>query len=355
MLVRYRLVTAAVLAIACGSTALAAPIGAPFGPSVDLAPVPNGDLSAGLDGWGVMGPASSLVFTPGPIISASDNVTVLSPVIALPPGAQVVPVSIGAPGANTVVDIRVRRLSGGGDVEVLTIVPARGVTRFDVPVAQFAGQSIRLVLDPTTSIGRRMIIGGLGPVRSVLPGWSLEGAQPSVVAAWGRLALRVEGGRARLTTPPMQVARPARFLGFAVRGSGVVTASAGGRGVAATAVDTGWTWAYAPVPAGRPSTALALTVDPAVGSTVAIGPVATAARPIVLQRVSVSGRTVAAVVGTGAAGLRAVIRIGMRTVASATVPRTGRVVLASRVGGRATFEVVGDATRATARRVVRLG
>jgi hypothetical protein len=317
--------------------------------------VPNGDLSAGLDGWGVVGPASSMVFAPGPIISASDNVTVLSPVIALPSGAQVVPVSIGAPGANTVVDIRVRPLNGRGDVDVLTIVPARGVTSFDVPVGQFAGQSIRLVFDPTTSIGRRMVIGGLGPVRSVLPGWLLQGAQPSVVAAWGRLALRVSGSRARVTSPPTVMARPARYLGFAVRGSGVVTASAGGRAAAARASDTRWTWAYAQVPAGRASAVLALTVDPAPGSAVAIGPVATAARPIVFQRVSVSGRTIMAMAGTGAAGLRAVIRMGTRTVASTTVAGTGRLVLGSPVAGRATLQVRGDATRATASRAVRLG
>ncbi|NBQ43984.1 MAG: hypothetical protein EBU23_16355, partial [Mycobacteriaceae bacterium] len=178
----------------------------------DVASVPNGDLSAGLDGWGVVGPASSMVLGDGPIIAASDNVTVVGPAIALPPDAQVVPVAVGAPGANTVVDVRARPLDGGAEVPLTTIVPARGVASFDIPVGQFAGRSIRLVLDPTMSIGRRMIIGGMGPVRSLLPGWGISGGQVSVITAWGRTGLRMQGGRTTAVTPAMPVPSPARYL-----------------------------------------------------------------------------------------------------------------------------------------------
>ena len=354
MLVRYIPITLAVLATAGAATALAGPTGAPLGPMSDVGTVPNGDLSAGLDGWSAIGLASSMVLADGPIISATDNVTVVGPVISLPPDAQVVPVSIGAPGANTVVAIRARPVDGSPEAELTTVVPARGVTSFDVPVEQFAGRSIRLVLDPTMSIGRRMVIGGMGPVRSLLPGWSISRGQASVATAWGRAALHVQGAPLTATTPVMPLTPPARFLGFAVRGTGRVTARAGGATVAVVGTPGAWTWAYAPVPAGRSGAALTLSAMPAGDAALDIGPVATAARGVSVRAVAVKGGAVVATVGPGAQGLRAVITVGARTVAAGTVGTTGRVTLRPSASGRARIVVKGDASRTGASRVVRL-
>jgi hypothetical protein len=320
----------------------------------DVGTVPNGDLSAGLDGWGAVGPASSMVLADGPIISATDNVTVVGPVIALPPDAQVVPVSIGAPGVNTVVAVRARPVDGGPEVALTTVVPARGVTSFDIPVEQFAGRAIRLVLDPTMSIGRRMVIGGMGPVRSLLPGWSISGGQASVARAWGRATLRVQGAPLTAITPVMPLTPPARYLGFAVRGTGRVTARAGGAAIAVVSTPRAWTWAYAPVPAGRSGAALSLTASPAGDSALDIGPVATPARGVSVRTVAAKGGAVVATVGPGAQGMRVVLTVGTRTVAAARVGTTGRVTLRPAVSGRAMLVVQGDAARTGASRVVRL-
>ena len=335
--------------------ALAGPGGAPLGPMTDVGVVPNGDLSAGLEGWGVVGPASSMVLADGPIISASDNVTVIGPVIALPADAQVVPVSIGAPGANTVVQVRARPADGGAEVDLTTIVPERRVTSFDIPVGQFAGRSIRLVLDPTMSIGRRMVVGGMGPVRSLLPGWSIGGGQASVVTAWGRSALRVQGGRTTVVTPVLPVARPARYLGVAVRGSGVVTARAGGATVRTVATEGAWTWTYAPLPAARAASALSIIADPTDGAALSLGPVATSARGTRIRTVSRSGPVVTATLDPWARGLRAVLRVSTRTVARGTVRAGGTLTLRASTAGRATLVLLGDATRTGASRVVRAG
>lgn len=354
MLVRYIPITLAVLTLAGAATALAGPTGAPLGPMSDVGTVPNGDLAAGLDGWGTVGPASSLVLADGPILSASDNVTVVGPVIALPSDAQVVPVSIGAPGANTVVAVRARPMDGGAEVVLTTVVPARGVSSFDIPVGQFAGRSIRLVLDPTMSIGRRMVIGGMGPVRSLLPGWSISGGQVSVVQAWGRTALQVQGAPTVAVTPVMPLAPPAQYLGFAVRGAGRVTARAGGATVAVVPKATAWTWAYAPVPAGGSAAALTLSATPVVGAALVVGPVATAARGVSVRAVAVKGGAIVATAGPGAQGMRAVITKGTRTVATGVVGTTGRVTLRASATGRATLVLLGDAGRTGATRPVRL-
>lgn len=340
--------------LAGASTAFAGPAGAPLGPATDVGVVPNGDLSAGLEGWGVVGPASSMVLGPGPILSAADNVTVISPVIALPVDAQVVPVSVGAPGANTVVVVRARPADGGADVELTTIVPARGVTGFDVPVGQFAGRSIRLVFDPTMSIGRRMVIGGIGPVRSLLPGWSVSGGS-SVVRAWGRTALKIDGERAALVTPVMPAPAPARYLGVALRGSGVVTARAGATTIRATATEDAWTWAYAPLPAGRTAGALSLTVEPAAGASLVLGPVATPARATRIRTIRRSGPVIAATVDPWARGLRAVLRVSNRTVARGRVGAAGGLTLHASAPGRAILVLQGDATRTGASRPVAAG
>ena len=321
----------------------------------DVGSVPNGDLSSGLDGWGVVGPASSMVLADGPIISASDNVTVIGPVIALPGDAQVVPVAIGAPGANTVVDVRARPADGGAEVELANVVPERGVTSFDIPVGQFAGHSIRLVLDPTMSIGRRMVIGGMGPVRSLLPGWSISGGQASVATAWGRTALQVQGGRTTVVTPVMPVAAPARYLGVAVRGSGVVSARAGGPTVRAVAAEGAWTWIYAPVPAGRSAAALGITAEPAAGAVLSLGPVATSARGTRIRSITRSGAVVTATLDPWARGMRAVLTVSGRTVGTGRVGAAGRLTVRASAAGRGTLVLLGDATRTGASRVVRAG
>lgn len=356
MPVRISPVITVLLLSAGAASALGGPVGAPLGPMTDVGQVPNGDLASGLLGWGVaVGPASSMVLGDGPIISASDNVTVLTPSFVVPADGQVVAVSLGAPGANTVVDVRARPDDGGPEVPLTTVVPARGVASFDIPVGTLAGRSVRLVLDPTMSIGRRIVIGGVGPVRSLLPGWTLSGAQASVVTTWGRTALRVQEGTLAATTPVVTLGSGTHYLGFAVRGAGSVTAGAGGRRVRAAATGGTWTWAYAPVPRGRTSARLTLSAITPAGQSLAIGPVATPARALLLRNVVAQGGVVRAQVGPGATGLRVVVTVAGRTVGTGRVNGAGAVTVRVPSSGRATLQVIGDASRVGVSRAVRLG
>gem|GEM_PF-516519 len=343
------LVTTLVIVASAG----AAPVGAPFGPASDLAVVPNGDLSSGLLGWGVLGPATSMVLADGPVISASDNTTVLGPVVAIPQGAQVMPVSIGVPGANAFVDVRARPEGGGPDIPLITLVPDRGVRSMDVPVGAVAGQTVRIVLDPVSSLGRRLLVGGMGPVRVVLPGWSVTAGLPMIARAWGRSAIRVDDGTLTASTPAVALGGAARYLGVAVRGSGTVLASAGGAQVRLSASDGTWTWLHVRVVgAGR---RMALTATTTEGGMLALGPVATPAHGVSLSALRASVGRVTARVGPLATGLRVQVRVGARIVGTARVAPSGMVSIGtSGAAGRGSVVVLGDASRAGITRAIRL-
>ena len=335
------------------ASAGAAPAGVPLGPPSDLLAVPNGDLLSGLVGWGVMGPATSMVLADGPVISASDNTTVLGPVVAIPQGAQVIPVSIGVPGANAFVQVRARPEGGGPDIPLITLVPDRGVRSMDVPVGAVAGQTVRIVLDPVSSVGRRLLVGGMGPVRAVLPGWSVSAGLPVIARSWGRSAIRVDDGMLTATTPAVALGGASRYLGVAVRGSGTVVASAGGAQTRLTASDGAWTWLHVRVAgAGQRMSLRATTTE---GGVLALGPVATPAQRVSLSALRASAGRVTAKVGPLATGLRVQVRVGARIVGTARVAPSGMVSIAtSGAGGRGSVVVLGDASRAGITRAIRL-
>ena len=325
----------------------------PLGPASDLAAVPNGDLSSGLLGWGVLGPATSLVLADGPVISASDNTTVLGPLVAIPQGAQVMPVRIGVPGANAFVDVRARPQGGGPDIPLITLLPDRGVRSMDVPVGAVAGQTVRIVLDPVSSLGRRLLIGGMGPVRAALPGWSVAAGLPVVARSWGRSAFRVDDGTLTASTPGVVLGGGSRYLGVAVRGSGTVIASAGGAQARLTASDGSWTWLHVRVAGAQRR--MALTATTTEGGMLALGPVATPARGVSLSALRASAGRVTAKVGPLATGLRVQVRVGARIVGTARVAPSGRVsVGTSGAAGRGSVVVLGDASRAGVTRAIRL-
>lgn len=320
-----------------------------------MAPVPNGDLADGLTGWGQVGPTMTL--EAGPIIVASDNTTVLTPSFTVAAGAQVVLVSLGVPGANAVVGVRARPDDGGADVSLITVTPDRGVRTFAIPVGAVAGRSVRLVLDPVTSLGRRLLVGSVGPVRWVLPGWSVGQGLPIVGRAWGRSVIRVSNGRVQASTPAVALSPADRYLGFAVRGSGTVQAGAGGRQVRVTATGSRWTWAHVRVRGRTSSAALRLTAVATEGSVLALGPVGTPAHGVRLSGLRVAGGRVIARVGPRATGLRVLITTtGGRVVGRGRVPVSGSISIGLSSGsGRAVVTVQGDATRTNTVRAVRLG
>ncbi len=348
--------------MAAGSTsplALAPPIPGgppPLGPAIDLGGPPNGDLSDGLTGWTWEGPSATLA--DGPVIVTGDNTTLLSPSFTVPAGAQSLEVMLGVPGADAVVSVRARLDDGGGDVALGTIVPHRAVRRFTVSIAQVAGRAVRIVLDPTTSLGRRVLVRSVGPVRTVLPGWSVTRGLPAVMSSWGHPAIRVSDDALQVDTPPIIPGAAARFLGVSVRGQGRLIASIGAHRVVATASGAAWRHLRVAVPAGAGSVVLGLKAEPS-GEGLAV-----ANAGVIVHQVAISALAVAAAgnravvrarVGPAAAGLQAQVRQGSRVVGRGRVSSRGTLVVrVAATGSRAVLEVRGDATRIGSRHAVSL-
>ena len=334
------------MAFALGGAGLAmaqpAPAPPPIGPAVTVAAVPNGDLSSGLDGWAAVG--RSLVLGSGPLIEAADNTTVLSPPVAVPMSAQVMPLVLGVPGANAVVDVRARPVEGGPDIPLATIVPERAVRQWQVGMASVRGRTVRIVIDPVTSLGRRLYLRSVGPVQQVLPGWDLTAGNPVVDGAWGRRAIIADDGPLDVRSPAVGVPSGTRFLGLGVRGSGTVRASVGGRVTRVRATPGRWTALRVAVRQGS-AARLAITAVPGEGERIALSDVGTPVRQVRVSGVSVSGSTVRATVGPAASGMRAEVRVGGGVVGRGTVGASGRLVVRARGAGAARLVLLDDASR----------
>lgn len=313
----------------------------PIGPPMDVAAVPNGDLAVGLEGWTGLGPGLTLVA--GPLIQASDNTTVVGPPVTIPATGQALSLVVGVPGGNAVLDIRARPVDGGPDVRLQQFVPARAVRAWTVGVGAVRGRTVRIVIDPVTSLGRRTYVRSLGPVREVLPGWEVFAGLPRVAGAWGRRAILPTGGALSLRTPPVALPAGTRFLGLAVRGTGTVRASAGRRG--ARVVASGGRWKALRVPVARGAEGrMTVTAVPAAGGRLALAGVGSPVRVARLRGVSVTrGGVVRATVGAYAAGAGVEVRIGRRVVGRGAVRSDGTVAVRARGSGAALLVVRDDA------------
>lgn len=327
------------------SLAIAQPLPPPLGPAVDVGVVPNGDLSSGLAGWDRLGP--SMVLGGGPTVEAADNTSVVTPPFTVPVGAQVLPIRLGVPGANAVVQVRARPLDGSAEVVLATIVPDRAVRRWDIGVGGVQGKAIRVVIDPITSLGRRLYVGSVGPIQSVLPGWDVAVGAPLVGSAWGRRGIVADGDAVTLTTPPIRPTPGTAFLGFAVRGDGSVRAAIGPRAARARVTDGAWAAIRVPVTGTAPQR-LSVTATPAEGGRMALSDVGVEVRRVRLHAVTVrpagTGALVRASVGPDAAGMRAEVRAGAKVLGRGAVRADGTVVVrTSRRGTRARLVVLDDA------------
>lgn len=325
------------------AVAAAQPAPPPVSPSRVVADVPGGDLSAGLAGWGAVGPSMTLVG--GPLIEAADNTSVVSPPFTVPPTGQDVPVVLGVPGANAVLQVSARPVDGGADVPLATIVPDRAVREWQVGVGAVRGRTVRLVIDPVTSLGRRLYVRSVGPVREVLPGWEVTRGVPVVAPAWGREGILTSDEPLVARTPSVSVPPGTRFLGLMVRGGGSVRASVGARSVRATASASRWTALRVPVRAA--AARMAVTATPSEGERLVVSGVATPVRQARVRLISVNGSAgravVRATVGPDAGGMAAEVRVGRRVVGRGTVRADGTLVIRTRGTGPARLVVLDDA------------
>lgn len=316
--------------------------------------MPGGDLSTGLAGWGAVGPSMALV--DGPLIEAADNTTVVSPPFTVPPTGQDIRVVLGVPGANAVLQVGARPVEGGADVPLATIVPDRAVREWQVGVGAVRGRTVRLVIDPITSLGRRLYVRSVGPVREVLPGWEVARGVPVVTRPWGRAGIVAADGPLEARTPSVSVPPGTRFLGLMVRGEGSVRAAVGARAARATATSSRWTALRVPV--RGMSARMAVVATPSEGDRLAIADVATPVRQARVRVVSVGGPAgrpvVRATVGPDAGGMSAEVRVGARVAGRGTVRPDGTLVIRASGTGSARLVVLDDAAHIGASVPVRL-
>ena len=260
---RARLALATAVIAGVPGIAVAQPAVPALGPATALAPVPNGDLVAGLEGWSQVG--STMTLLGGPLIEAGDNTTVVSPAFTVPASAQSLPMVLGVPGANAMLQVRARPVEGGPDIPLGTIVPDRAVRSWDVGVAAVRGRAVRIAIDPVTGLGRRLYVRSVGPPVEVLPGWTVTAGLPVVAARWGRRGLDVQDSPLVATTASFTPTARTRVVGVSVRGAGRITASLRGRSARASATAGTWTTLRFPVPAGAAGLRMSFTATPAPG------------------------------------------------------------------------------------------
>ncbi len=289
-----------------------------------------------------------MVLGGGPTVEAAANTSILTPAFAVPADAQSLPIRMGVPGANAVVQVRARPVEGGPDIPLATIVPERALRRWDVGLSAVRGRTIRVVIDPVTSMGRRLYVASVGPVQAVLPGWDVSVGVPVVAAAWGRRGIIAEEAPLALTTPPIRAGAGTRFLGLAVRGTGSVRASAGGSSRVVEARGAGWTALRLPVRAGQ-SARLSVTATPgADGRLVLVDvgvPVTRVRVSLLTVRLGGPGTVVRARVTPDPAGVRAEVRVGQRVVGRGVATSDGRLVVPTRARGAAARLVILDDAR----------
>jgi hypothetical protein len=352
--VTVRLVLAAAAALlACTASAAALPaVTGPPGAQLRLAPqalVPgpaNGDLALGLEGWTVQGREAPLLLAPGARLRA--NTTLVSPPLALPPGAQTLTIRGRAPSAAALLEVRARPEQGGAEVELGVLEPGARTRAMAVGLGGLDGTTVRIVLDPVPGLGASFDVLRVGPVTAPLPGWTAARGAIEVSGRGRTRALRVDE-RLELRSPRFRTGPGARELLVAVRGDGMVRARAGGRWVAARA-GSAWRDVRVPLRRGRAAVALSLSVRPGPGGIALrdLGIVRRATRVTGVSvrrgggRVLVRGRLVPA-------GGRLAVEVRDargRRLASRRADAAGRVDLAGPAGaGPLTLVVPGDRTR----------
>jgi hypothetical protein len=220
---------------------------------------PNGDLSAGLAGWDVQGREPPVSLAPAPGVRLRANTTLVSPPLVIPAGGQSLLLTVRAPAAAALLEVRARPVEGGAEIPLGTLEPATAARAWAVGVSALAGRTVRVVLDPVPALGASLDVLAVGPVVAPLPGWTVTRGSLEPAGAARRRSVRVDGGVLDLRSPAFAPGPAARELIVAVRGEGTLRLTAGGRAVTARA-SAAWRDVRVPVRPGR--RALRLVADP---------------------------------------------------------------------------------------------
>jgi len=254
------------LAIALAVTAAAVPGGLLTSAPLTLSPgPPNGDLSAGLAGWTVQGREDPTPLAAGRGVLVRGDVTLVSPPVTVPAGAQVLRVALRAPAGGGLALVSARPESGGPEVALGALEPGARRQALAVPLPPgLAGQAVRVVIDPVPALGTTLEVHRVGPLVAPIPGWTVARGLLDVAGARGRRTVRVADGPLRLTAPAYRPPARTRALLVDVRGQGTLRARAGGPSRLARATDR-WRTVRVPLPRRAGAVRLALTATPGAG------------------------------------------------------------------------------------------
>ncbi|WP_217920947.1 hypothetical protein [Miltoncostaea oceani] len=232
-------------------------------PPRELSPgPPNGDLAAGTAGWDVLGRDAPAPLPGGRGVRIAGNVTLVSPPLTVPAGAQVLRVALRAAGGEGLVLVAARPVAGGADIPLATLEPGPRRTSQPVGVAAVAGTQVRIVIDPVPALGTSVELHRVGPVTAPMPRWRVDRGTPEVAGARGRRTLRVVGEPLVVRAPVLRPPAGARALLVDVRGEGLVRAGAGAR---ATALRASPAWRTLRVPLRPRTRAAVLRVEAVPG------------------------------------------------------------------------------------------
>jgi hypothetical protein len=255
------------VAIALAVTAAAAvPGGLLTSAPLTLSPgPPNGDLSAGLAGWTVQGRETPATLPTGRGVLVRGDVTLVSPPVTVPTGAQVLKLALRAPGGGGLALVSAWPEAGGPEVALGALEPGARRASLAVPLpSALAGQAVRVAIDPVPALGTSLEVHRVGPLIAPLPGWTADRGLIDVAGARGRRTVRVADAPLRLTAPAHRPPARTRALLVDVRGDGVLRARAGGPSRLARATAR-WRTVRVPLRRGDGAVRLALTATPGPG------------------------------------------------------------------------------------------
>lgn len=226
---------------------------------------PNGDLSAGLAGWTVEGREAPAALPSGRGMVVRGDVTLVSPPVAVPAGAQVLRIALRAPGGGGLALVSARPESGAPEVALGALEPGVRRRSFALPLPPaLAGQAVRVVVDPVPALGTSLEVHRVGPLVAPIPGWTVGRGLLEVAGARGRRTVRVADAPLQLTAPAVRPPAGARALLVDVRGDGTLRARAGGPGRLARATER-WRTVRVPLRPRAGAVRLTLTATPGPG------------------------------------------------------------------------------------------
>ena len=317
---------------------------------------PNGDLTAGLEGWDVQGREPPVSLAPAPGVRLRANTTLVSPPLAIPAGAQSLLLTARAPAGAALVQVRARPVEGGAEIPLGTLEPGTAARPRAVGVAALAGRTVRIVLDPVPALGASLDVLAVGPVVAPLPGWTVTRGSLEPAGSARRRAVRAADGILDVTSPAFATGPAASELMVSVRGEGFLRLAVGGRAVSARVSAA---WRDVRVPVGRGRRALRVVADPGAAG-LELRDLGLVRRRTLIQGLSMT-RAGARVVVRGrlapaGGGLLVELRdVRGRRLGRARSSSSGRFAVRARtVASRVAVAVPGDRTRIAARQSVRL-